>query len=300
MSTGAATGAGCDAAHDAPTEPFGLAQLAAEQLVDALGRSDHRLALWLGSGWQRALDELDLVATASTADLAGFHPSGAMGHGSEVHSVDVPVPEGPGLRALVFTGRTHLYEGHGPSAVAHGVRTAAAAGCRVAVLTNAAGCLREGWGVGRPALIRDQLNLTGVSPLTGPLPPPPHDSRHVDLTDAYHPHLRRLARSAAPDLPEGVYAGFHGPEFETPAEIAAVGQVGADLVGQSTVLETIAARQVGLEVLGISLITNAAAGMGNKLSAQEVVDVAHAAAPEMARLVADLLAALAADAALWS
>ena len=111
---------------------------------------------------------------------------------------------------------------------------------------------------------------------------------------------KRLARSAAPDLPEGVYAGFHGPEFETPAEIAAVGQVGADLVGQSTVLETIAARQVGLEVLGISLITNAAAGMGNKLSAQEVVDVAHAAAPEMARLVADLLAALAADAALWS
>lgn len=280
--------------------PFETATRAAKQLEDGLGRADHRLAVWLGSGWQQAITQLNVTATMSTAGLAGFHPSGAMTHGSDVHSVSIDTPGGTGLQALVFTGRTHLYEGHGPTAVAHGVRTAAAAGCRVAVLTNAAGCLREGWGVGRPALIRDQLNLTGVSPLTGPLPPAPHDSRHVDLTDAYHPHLRQLARSAAADLPEGVYAGFHGPEFETPAEIAAVGQVGADLVGQSTVLETIAARQVGLEVLGISLVTNAAAGLGGKLSAQEVVDVAQAAAPELARLLADVLAALAADTALWN
>ena len=111
--------------------------------------------------------------------------------------------------------------------------------------------------------------------------------------------LRDLARNAAPDLPEGVYAGFHGPEFETPAEIVAARRLGADLVGQSMVLETIAARQVGLEVLGISLITNAAAGLGGKLSAQEVVDVAHAAAPELAVLLADVLAALAAHHDLW-
>lgn len=279
--------------------PFETARLAAAQLTEALGRNDHRLAVWLGSGWQRAVDRLGVTATVSTADLAGFHRSGAMGHGSDVHSVRIETPDGIGVQALVFTGRTHLYEGLGPAAVAHGVRTAAAAGCRVVVLTNAAGCMREGWGVGRPALVTDQLNLTGASPLTGPLPPPPNDSRHVDLTGAYHPRLRDLARNAAPDLPEGVYAGFHGPEFETPAEIVAARRLGADLVGQSMVLETIAARQVGLEVLGISLITNAAAGLGGKLSAQEVVDVAHAAAPELAVLLADVLAALAAHHDLW-
>ena len=299
---------------DGPSEPFALAARAAEQLAGRLGRDDHRLALWLGSGWQRALDELNVTATTSTDELAGFQPAGAMGHGSEAHSVRVDAPEGESLQALVFTGRTHLYEGHGPAAVAHGVRTAAAAGCTVAVLTNAAGCLRSGdagasdggpdgagaaWPIGSPVLISDQLNLTGASPLTGPLPPPPHAYRHVDLTDAYHPRLRGLARSVAPDLPEGVYAGFHGPEFETPAEITAVGRAGADLVGQSTVLETIAARQVGLGVLGISLITNAAAGLGGALSASEVIEVAGAAAPELARLLARVLAALAADTELW-
>ncbi len=285
-------------------EPFAVAERAAEQLADRLGRNDHRLALWLGSGWQRTLDELNITATVSTDQLAGFVPAGAMGHGSEVHSVRIDAPGGGGQQALVFTGRTHLYEGHGPTAVAHGVRTAAAAGCTVAVLTNAAGCLMSGaddaaWQVGNPVLISDQLNLTGASPLTGPLPPPPQDFRHVDLTDAYAPRLRSLARSAAPDLPEGVYAGFHGPEFETPAEITAVGRAGAHLVGQSTVLETIAARHVGLGVLGISLITNAAAGLGGALSAAEVIEVAGAAAPRLARLLAAVLAALADDAELW-
>ena len=289
-------------------EPFAVAALAAEQLATQFDRNDHRLALWLGSGWQRALDELNVSATVPTDQLAGFVPAGAMGHGSDVHSVRIATPDGSdpdgdGLQALVFTGRTHLYEGHGPAAVAHGVRTAAAAGCTVAVLTNAAGCLRSdadaAWSIGSPVLISDQLNLTGASPLTGPLPPPPHDVRHVDLTDAYHPRLRRLVAGVAPDMPEGVYAGFHGPEFETPAEITAVGRAGADLVGQSTVLETIAARQVGLSVLGISLITNAAAGLGGALSADEVIEVAGAAAPKLARLLARVLAALAADTELW-
>lgn len=290
--------------HGGSADPYAIARSAAGQLADRLGRDDHRLALWLGSGWQRALDNLAVSATVPTDELDGFRPAGAMGHGSEVHSVRVDVPDGDGLHALVFTGRTHLYEGHGPTAVAHGVRTAAAAGCTVAVLTNAAGCLRTGsgdaaWPIGSAVLIRDQINLTGASPLTGPLPPAPHDSRHIDLTDAYDPRLRSVAVGAAPGLHEGVYAGFHGPEFETPAEIAAVGRLGADLVGQSTVLETIAARQVGLRVLGISLVTNAAAGLGGALSAGEVIEVAEAAAPELARLLSRVLSALAADAALW-
>ena len=149
-------------------------------------------------------------------------------------------------------GRTHLYEGRGVDAVAHGVRTAAAAGCRTVVLTNAAGGLARGHGVGEPVLISDHLNLTGRSPLRGP--------RFVDLTDLYSPRLRALAREIDPTLAEGVYAGLPGPHFETPAEIRMLRMLGADLVGMSTVLEAIAARAEGVEVFGLSLVTNLAAG----------------------------------------
>jgi purine-nucleoside phosphorylase len=141
------------------------------------------------------------------------------------------------------------------------VRVAAAAGCRAIVLTNAAGSLREQAPVGTAVLIRDHINLTGVSPLAGPEPPPPYGSRFCDLTDAWSPRLRALAVEAEPSLQQGVYAAMHGPNYETPAEIAMLRTMGADLVGMSTVLEAIAARHVGLEVMGISLVTNLAAGL---------------------------------------
>ena len=121
------------------------------------------------------------------------------------------------------------------------MRTAAAAGCRVVVLTNAAGGLRDGMRVGQPVLISDHLNLTAMSPLVG--------AQFVDLTDLYSPRLRALARQIDPSLEEGVYAGLPGPHFETPAEIRMLGRLGADLVGMSTVLEAIAARAAGAEVL---------------------------------------------------
>ena len=138
------------------------------------------------------------------------------------------------------------------------------------VLTNAAGGIRSGLGVGQPVLIRDHLNLTGKSPLTGPAPSV--GQRFVDLTDLYSPRLRALAREADPSLAEGVYAMLPGPHYETPAEITMLGRLGADLVGMSTGLEAIAARQLGAEVLGISLVTNLAAGLaGHGLSHAEVV-----------------------------
>jgi purine-nucleoside phosphorylase len=128
------------------------------------------------------------------------------------------------------------------------VRAACAAGARVVVLTNAAGAVREDFEVGQPVLISDHLNLTARSPLVG--------AQFVDLTDAYASRLRELARETDPDLAEGVYAGLPGPHYETPAEIRMLRMLGADLVGMSTVHETIAARAAGAEVLGISLVTN--------------------------------------------
>jgi purine-nucleoside phosphorylase len=162
------------------------------------------------------------------------------------------------------------------------VRTAAAAGCRTVVLTNAAGCLRDGVSVGQPVLISDHLNLTATSPLVG--------AQFVDLTDLYSPRLRALAREIDPTLVEGVYAGLPGPHFETPAEIRMLRTMGADLVGMSTVLEAIAARAAGVEVFGLSLVTNLAAGVtGEPLNHEEVLEAGRASASRMGVLLRALV-----------
>ena len=146
--------------------------------------------------------------------LPGFPRSTVAGHGGTIRSLDAD-----GIPVLAYFGRVHGYEGNPVSAVVHNVRTAASAGCRSIILTNAAGSLREEWAPGQPVLIADHLNLTGVSPLAGPEAPEPYGPRFCDLTDAWSPRLRAVAHELAPDLPEGVYAGLNGPQYETPAEI---------------------------------------------------------------------------------
>ena len=256
-----------------------LATQAAADLARASGADRHDVAVVLGSGWRPAADVLgEAAAEIPMAELTGFVPPTAFGHSGTVRSV-----RAGDRRALVLLGRTHLYEGHGVDPVVHGVRTAAAAGCRTVILTNAAGGIREGFSVGQPVLVSDHLNLLARSPLVG--------ARFVDLTDAYSPRLRSLARDIDPSLAEGVYAGLPGPHFETPAEIRMLRGMGADLVGMSTVLETIAARAEGVEVGAISLVTNLAAGMtGQPLSHEEVLEAGRAAAARMGELLRELIA----------
>jgi purine-nucleoside phosphorylase len=186
---------------------------------------------------------------------------------------------------LVFVGRIHAYEGHGLRHVVHPVRAACAAGVRTLVLTNAAGGLRADFAVGQPVLISDHLNLTARSPLVG--------AQFVDLVDAYSPRLRALAREVDPDLAEGVYACLPGPHYETPAEITMLRTLGADLVGMSTVHETIAARAAGAEVLAVSLVTNAAAGMtGEPLNHEEVLAAGRQSATQTGSLLASVISRL--------
>lgn len=270
---------------EAVEDPYQLADRSAAALAERTGRPTHDVAVVLGSGWGPAADRIGPVATeVASTDLPGFPVPTVAGHGGALRSVDAD-----GVAVLVFVGRVHRYEGNPIEAVVHGVRTAAAAGCRAIVLTNAAGSLRPEWPVGQPVLISDHLNLTGVSPLTGAEPPAPHGSRFCDLTEAWSPRLRALAREVEPGLPEGVYAGLNGPNYETPAEIRMLQTLGADLVGMSTVLEAIAARHVGLEVLGLSLATNLAAGLAPApLDHKEVL----AAGADAGAALGDLLAAL--------
>jgi purine-nucleoside phosphorylase len=258
-----------------------VAAQASAALAEATGVAKHDVAVVLGSGWRPAADLLGAPAhELAMGELPGFVRPVVAGHGGTLRSV--PVGD---RHVLVLLGRTHLYEGNGVDAVAHGVRTAAAAGCSTVVLTNAAGGIREGMSVGEPVIVADHLNLTGASPLHGP--------RFVDLTDLYSPRLRALAREIDPTLGEGVYAGLAGPHFETPAEIRMLRGLGADLVGMSTVLEAIAAREGGAEVLGMSLVTNIAAGItGEPLDHEEVLAAGRASAERMGSLLRQVVQAL--------
>src|SRR6266496_6291333 len=240
-------------------------------------------ALVLGSGWSGAADAFgppdhDLAAHS----LLGFPAPAAIGHPGRILCA-----RAGRHRLLIFLGRTHLYEGHGTAAAVHSIRTAAAAGARTIVLTNAAGAIRPDLSIGQPVLISDHINLTGRSPLTGP--------RFVDLTALYAPRLRALARADDPSLAEGVYACFPGPHYETPAEIRMARTLGADLVDMSTVLEAIAAGEAGLDVLAFSLVTNMAAGLSGKpLDHGDVLAAGRAAAARIGALLARLLADIAA------
>jgi purine-nucleoside phosphorylase len=251
---------------------------AANRLRELTGVDKYDIALVMGSGWLPAVDAIgEATAELSTTDLPGFSAAAVAGHSGKIRSVRA------GERnLLVFLGRTHFYEGRGVRAVVHGIRTAAAAGCKVAVLTNGCGGLRETWEPGTPVLISDHLNLTAASPIEG--------ANFVDLTDLYSSHLRELCKEIDPTLEEGVYAQFPGPHYETPAEIRMVRAMGGDLVGMSTVLEAIAAREAGMEVLGISLVTNLAAGIGaHPLNHEEVLDAGRAAASRMGDLLGQVV-----------
>lgn len=236
--------------------PFTLAEAAAAEVRHRLD-GEHDVAVVLGSGWAPAIAALGAARhEVAMAEVSGFPAPSVLGHRGTMLSVDAG-----GRRVLVLAGRSHLYEGHSPATVVHGVRAAVLAGCRSVVLTNAAGGLRDGLAVRRPVLISDHVNLTGASPMAGVEPPSPYGSRFVDLSAAYSPRLRGIARAVDPSLEEGVYAAMPGPHYETPAEIRMLQRLGADLVGMSTVLEAIAAVHLGAEVLGVSLVTNLAAGL---------------------------------------
>jgi len=266
-------------------DPFARAEMSAAALRERAGVDGFDAAVVLGSGWQAAADAIGAAELeVPLAELTGFQRPTVKGHAASVRYVR----KGQ-RRILLYLGRVHLYEGHDPHAVVHSVRAAIAAGCRTVVLTNAAGGINADYAVSQPVLISDHLNLTGRSPLAGPLPERV-PSRFTDLTETYSRRLRALARELDPSLAEGVYAGLPGPHYETPAEIRMLRSAGADLVGMSTVMEAIAARHLGAEVLGISIVSNPAAGLSDMpLDHQDVLAATATATAKVGALLGELL-----------
>lgn len=248
-------------------------QTAADAITAATGVDRHDVVVVLGSGLGSLADGLD-TAPIPYRELPGFPVPAAAGHAGTLHSTRLG-----DNRVLLLAGRAHFYEGHPAEAIVLPVRASIMAGCRVVVLTNAAGGLAPELSPGDLTVFADHINLAGRNPLVGP-----NDERlgprFPDLTDTYSPRLRELARRIAGEmdmtLPEVVYAWWLGPSFETPAEIRMLATLGAHVVGMSTVPEVIAARHMGAEIAAFSLVTNKAAGLGEgRLTAEEVIETAE-------------------------
>ncbi|MFK4788828.1 purine-nucleoside phosphorylase [Microbacterium sp. ZW T5_56] len=273
--------------HDNPldvatTDPFDVARTAAADIARLTGVEHHDIALTLGSGWGKAADLIgETVATIPATEVTGFSKPALEGHVGTIRSLRTD----GGKNVLIIGARTHYYEGHGARRVVHSVRTAAATGAGIMVLTNGAGGIKETWKPGQPVLISDHINLTADSPIEG--------ANFVDLTDLYSARLRGIAREVDATLDDGVYCQFRGPHYETPAEVQMAKAIGGHICGMSTALEAIAARQSGMEVLGFSLITNLAAGIQKTpLSHAEVIEAGREAEPVISDLLARVIGRL--------
>ncbi len=252
-----------------------------------------KIGVVLGSGLGAFADSLAHAVRISYKVIPGFPVSTAIGHAGQLVIGTLGANGSGTVDVAVMSGRFHLYEGYTAREVASGIRLFRELGVTRVVLTNAAGGINSEFAKGALVLISDHINLQGANPLIGP-----HESqlgpRFPDMTEAYSTRLREIARETADqlgiELHEGVYAAVAGPSYETPAEIRFLKTIGADLVGMSTVAETIAANQMGMEVLGISCVTNLAAGLsGEKLNHEEVLEIGRHVSGTFLKLLTALL-----------
>ena len=252
------------------------------------------MAVVLGSGLGGFADELTDAVQIPYSDIPGWPRSTAVGHAGKLVFGELE-----GVNLAVLAGRAHLYEGYAPARVTYAMRMMHLLGVKSVVLTNAAGGINLDYGQGALVMISDHINLQGVNPLAG-ANEEEFGPRFPDMSEAYSAQYRRVARGAASelgiDLKEGVYAAMLGPSYETPAEIRFLRTIGADLVGMSTVAETIVCNHMGMKVLAISCVTNMAAGiLPHRINHEEVLETGERVRETFVRLLKCVIPRLEAD-----
>jgi xanthosine phosphorylase len=265
---------------------------AAKFVRDKLGSRRPQIAIVLGSGLGPLADRVENAVSIPYGEIPGFHVSSVAGHAGRL-----VVGQFAGVEIACLQGRVHMYEGVEPASVKQPIRMLKALGIERLVLTNAAGSFHRSSDEGSLVLLSDHIAWANSNPLVGP-----NDDewgpRFFSVADAYDPAMRGVLRREAERLgialPEGVYAWYLGPNFETPAEIRALRGLGADLVGMSTVPEVLVARHCGLRVVAISAVTNLAAGMrqGQHLSHEHTQKIATQCGERLGRLIEASLASL--------
>jgi purine-nucleoside phosphorylase len=260
----------------------------ATEYIQTLSKAKPTVGVILGSGLGVYVDEIENKTIIPYEDIPGFHRTTVEGHQGRLILGQVK-----GVEVAVLQGRYHVYEGHGLDEVVLPTRVLSLLGCEFLILTNAAGGINSDYVPGDLVYIKDHINMTGRNPLIGPNISE-FGPRFPDMTQAYDPELIDLIESSAKALDfkikGGVYCALLGPTYETPAEIKMLRILGGDLVGMSTVPESIAANHLGMRVAGISCVTNLAAGIGNeKLSHEDVKEVAKIAMNKFSNLLTQLV-----------
>lgn len=265
---------------------FEQAKNAAKYLEDE-GIKDVEVGLILGSGLGELADEIEDSIVIPYTEIPSFPVSTVAGHAGQLVFGTLG-----GKKVLALQGRFHYYEGYSMNEVTFPVRVMRFLGTESIIVTNAAGGVNKDFTPGDLMLITDHINSFGTNPLIGP-----NDEefgvRFPDLTEAYDKEYQEVAKEVAIELDlslkEGVYYGMTGPTYETPAEIRMIQTVGGDAVGMSTVPEVIVARHAGMRVVGISCISNLAAGMGEKLNHEDVIEVTTKIRSSFKQLIVNLL-----------
>lgn len=260
----------------------------ATEYIQSVSTVKPRVGIVLGSGLGVYVDQIENKTIIPYEDIPGFHKTTVEGHQGRLIIGQVK-----GVDVAVLQGRYHVYEGHDLSEVVLPTRVLSLLGCEFLVLTNAAGGINPDYVPGDLVYIKDHINLTGRNPLIGPNISE-FGPRFPDMTQAYDLELIDLIQSSAKaldfEIKGGVYCALLGPTYETPAEINMLKILGGDLVGMSTVPESIAANHLGMRVAGISCVTNLAAGIGHeKLKHEDVKDVARIAMNKFSNLLTQLV-----------
>ncbi len=259
-------------------------QESAAYIREKIGSFCPKVAMVLGSGLGFLGDVVENAIAIPYSEIPNFKASTAPGHKGQLVFGTLS-----GQNVAVMQGRMHHYEGYSFDDVSYAVRVLRLLGCDTLIVTNAAGCINTDWRAGDLMLITDHIKLGSESPLRGENIPE-FGVRFPDMSHIYTPRLQQIARDVAVkqgiELREGVYFYFHGPQYETPAEIRAVRALGADAAGMSTAPEAIVARHAGMEILGFTLLSNMAAGiLDQPLTEEEVLEAASAAREKFSGLV---------------
>ena len=243
------------------------------------------IGIILGSGLGDVVNLLSDKQIISYKDIPHFPCSNVVGHEGNLVFGKVN-----NLNVVIMQGRTHYYEGKGFDPVVYPIYVLKLLGIDKLIITNACGAVNENFKPGDLMLITDYINLLGINPLIGDNNED-FGPRFPDMSESYSKELINKVKSIADiHLQEGVYAFFNGPCYETAAEIRAYKMMGADVVGMSTVPETIVANYMGIKVLGISCITNMATGLAKeKHSHKEVLEVANRSSLNLCNLIKNFL-----------
>jgi purine-nucleoside phosphorylase len=277
-----------------PEEELGWEQIgeSAAYLRERIERPT-RVMVISGSGLGGLAEEIGRSTVLPYAQIPHFVSATVPGHAGRLVSGEVA-----GKGVALLQGRVHFYEGHSLGRITFPIRVLHRLGAETLIVTNAAGGLRQDWHAGDLMLIRDHINLVGMAGLN-PLRGPNDDRlgpRFVDMSQAYDLRLRQLALSAADELGislrQGTYVMSAGPTFETPADVAFLQKIGADVVGMSTVPEVIVARHEGVRAVGLSHISNVIPSAGGQAEAavtdglhQEVLEAGDRVTPKLRALI---------------